>query len=61
MRHYQKAQMNLQFIQSGVADSQIDPNSIPTKYLLLEIKTIKIPLLLKMKYTIDGSCLFDHC
>ena len=37
-------------------DSQIYP-----KYLLLEIKTIKMSLLLRMKYTIDGSCLFDHC
>ena len=46
-------------IQSDVADSQIDSNSTQKKYLLLEINTIKKSLLFRIKYIIDGGCLFD--
>ena len=53
-------------MQSGLADSQIDSNSIHNKCLLLEIKAIKMSLLFIMKYIIDEGCLFDdwqmlHC
>ena len=50
--------------QSGVADSQIDRNSIRKKYLLLEINTVTKFLLFKMMlltgvvYVIIDTCYF---
>ena len=41
------------------ADSQIDPNCIEKKHLLLEINTITKFLLFKMKYVTDENFLFD--
>ena len=46
-------------MQSSLVDCQIDPDIIQNKYLLLEINTIKMSLLVMMKYTIDGGCLSD--
>ena len=45
--------------QSDVTDSQIDLNSMQKRYLLVRINTIIRFLLFRMKYTIDGGCLFD--
>ena len=45
--------------QSDVTDSQIDLNSMQKRYLLIRINTIIRFLLFRMKYTIDGGCLFD--
>ena len=45
--------------QSDVTDSQIDLNSMQKRYLLVGINTIIRFLLFRMKYTIDGGCLFD--
>ena len=38
-----------------MADSQIDPNSIQKKYLLLKINTVTKPLMFRMEYVIDGG------
>ena len=45
--------------QSDVTDSQIDLNSMQKRYLLVRINTIIRFLLFRMKYTINGGCLFD--
>ena len=44
--------------QSGLADSQVKPNSMIK--ILLEINTISKFLLFRMKYIIDWGCLFDN-
>ena len=43
------------FIESGVADSEINRNSIRKKGILLRINTTKRLLLFKMKYVLDGG------
>ena len=40
-------------------DSQNDSNSTKKNYLLLKIDSIKKFLLFRMKYIIDGGCLFN--
>ena len=44
--------------QSGLADSQVKPNSMIK--ILREINTISKFLLFRMKYIIDWGCLFDN-
>lgn len=41
-------------MQSSLVDCQIDPDIIQSKYLLLEIDTIKMSLLFMMKHINDG-------
>ena len=45
--------------QSDVTDSQIDLNNMQKRYLLVGINAIIRFLLFRMKYTVDGGCLFD--
>ena len=47
-------------MQSGVADSQIDRNSIRKNIFLLEINTITKFAQFVMKYVLDRGCLFDY-
>ena len=46
-------------MQNGLADFQIDLNSIQKKYYLLEINIMTKILLFRMRLIIGRGCLFD--